>query len=315
MTIGKPIQNGFSSSSQEQIEASFALFTFLDYAYAFGTFMGMRKIASFLLILCALPAMAVEINSSGGYQNTTPSTVGDYYVGQINGGASGVYLGDGFVLTAGHVGAGTFALGGVFYSEVAGSAQNIGTADLTLFQIADAPSLPALTLALDAPVPFSNSSTGSSVVMIGFGGSHGETYGEDNVTEINETVTLSGTSFSSTDFYTIDGTYTNYHHESITNNAQLISGDSGGGDFIENPSTGVWELAGINEAQLINSETGAVVGSAMVQLSSYDATIEALMATDLEADAVPEPSTWAMVLGGLTLLGFCVHRRLAPVRV
>ena len=35
------------------------------------------------------------------------------------------------------------------------------------------------------------------------------------------------------------------------------------------------------------------------------------LAVDFTAVSVPEPSTYAMMLGGLALLGFCVRRKLA----
>jgi hypothetical protein len=258
-------------------------------------------------LVFAFPVHAVEYNINDGTYVTTPpddvasgysvagwdsgwsgsGVTGWNYVGQI-GSASGVYLGDGYVLTAGHVGAGNFTLGGVTYDEVAGSVQSIGTADLTLFQISTSPDLPSLTLALNPPTIVHGRSPGSAVVMIGYGGGYGETWGENHVTEINQSAVVY--SFVSNDFYTMNGTY-NYHGGSVTNTAQLVSGDSGGGDFIYNSTTGQWELAGINEAQLIDDTTGDIVGSAMIQLSSYDS----LISTDMSAEATPEPPTWILV--------------------
>jgi hypothetical protein len=287
-----------------------------------------------LLFLAAVifsipPARAVEYDINTGSYVTTPpdDTASGYsapgwdtgwsgsgvtgwdYVGLIDG-ASGVYLGNGFVLTAAHVGAGNFTLDGTTYSVVANSAQNIGTADLTLFQISSSPELPALTLAQSTPTA-AGYSAGSAVVMIGYGGGQGETWGENNVTQVNQTVT--GISpYTSTDFYTLNGTYY-YHHGtgSFTNTAQLVSGDSGGGDFIYNSTTGLWELAGINEAYLTDSNTNNTpVGSAMVQLSSYATAINADM---LAAETTPEPPTWMLVLIPLLAAqGWSYWRRAYP---
>src|ERR1700734_1830127 len=73
--------------------------------------------------LITSPIRAVEMN--GNYDTTAPTdsdisgwdsgggasgVTGWDYVGTVND-ASGVYLGNGWVLTAGHVGAGTFVLG------------------------------------------------------------------------------------------------------------------------------------------------------------------------------------------------------------
>jgi len=121
-------------------------------------------VLSFYLSLCAFfslgHARAIEIN--GGTFNTTALTstnvpnwttgwgtaavTGWNHVGTVNG-ASGVYVGNDWVITAGHEGAGTFSLGGTNYTEVPGSAQGIPangySVELTLFQITTAPNLPA----------------------------------------------------------------------------------------------------------------------------------------------------------------------------
>ncbi len=94
-------------------------------------------------------------------------TDGWNYVGQVNG-ASGTYLGNGWVITAAHVGAGDFTLGGVTYIPVSGTTTEIdgGDVDITLFQIASPPSLPSLPLRQTTPVPFTGG-TADAVAMIG----------------------------------------------------------------------------------------------------------------------------------------------------
>jgi len=264
------------------------------------------KALSYYLSLCALfsliQAGAVEIN--GGTFNTTAPTSSDIpdwvtgwgasdvtgwdYVGTVNG-ASAVYLGNDWVLTAGHVGAGNFSLGGTSYTVVAGSAQGVtnsngSAADLTMFKLTLAPNLPALTIATSPPVAASTGQAGSSVAMIGYGGGS-ESWGLNTVNYINYSASVGG--YISNDFLTFYGTSSS---PSYANNAFLIGGDSGGGDFIYNSSTQTWMLAGINEAYDGQND------SYMVQLSTYAPEISGLM-------AAPEPSPFAFFgLGLLTLI-------------
>jgi hypothetical protein len=227
------------------------------------------------------------------YSTGAPAGVtGWNYVGQTDN-ASAVYLGDGYVLTAGHVGAGTsFTLDGQTYDTISNSSESIGTADLTLFKIdttsttGNVLSLP--TLSLDTTVP----SVGTSVVMIGYGNSEGERWATNTVNENNQSVPED--SFTSTDFFTVDSFSNDGPNTTTTTNGQLVPGDSGGGDFIYNSSTEEWQLAGINEV-LLENNSGKISGSGMIQIGDY--------ATTIQADMAPEPSPWQLVLGGLGMLG------------
>lgn len=230
------------------------------------------------------------------------------YVGTVSG-ASGVYLGNGYVLTAGHVAAGNFMLDGQTYDMIAGSTVAIGTADLHLYKIDTTSTtgatltLPALTLSGTANPP---SALHSSVVFIGYGGSHGETWGEDTVNYTNQTATLTSPAFVSNDFYTIDGA-TSSGPIHFTNNAQLVAGDSGGGAFLYNSSTHQWELAGLNEVQLQDGN-GQIVGSGFVQLNTYSAIIEADMVV-----SAPEPPAWLLLAAGMAGAGLFGAARRARV--
>lgn len=68
------------------------------------------------------------VNTTSGLRADGSAVVGWDYVGTING-ASGVYLGNGWVITASHVGASTFTLGATSYSPVANSAVRILNTD------------------------------------------------------------------------------------------------------------------------------------------------------------------------------------------
>jgi hypothetical protein len=221
-------------------------------------------------------------------------------------GVSGVYLGNNWVITAAHVdslgniGAGTFKLGTTSYSIISGSVQGIGTLDMVLFQIntnsTPAPSLPSLTIATSPPTAFSILNAGSSVAMIGFGDGHGETWGLNTVTSTNVSVQLS--TYTTTDFATAYGTTTQGPF-SVTNNANFVNGDSGGGGFIFNSSTGNWTLAGLNEAV---DTTPNHPDSYLVQLSNYSTQINTIT-------GVPEPSTCALASVGALLLSAKALRR------
>jgi hypothetical protein len=252
-----------------------------------------RSILAFLFLTSWLLAPLRAIESNGGYVTTTPTVAnwstgwptsgktGWDYVGQINGGASAVYLGNGWVLTARHVGSGVFSLRGVSYQPVTGSEHyfttSTGTADLTLFQISTSPALNPLTLSQSAPVAFSDTPPGDETVMIGYGGGYGETWGEDSVTYVDQPVQPSGLSYISNDFLVFYGTYT-LSTGSFTNTALLVGNDSGGGDFIYNTATHAWELAGINEVVGTGTlGTQSLTFSGMVQMNTYAAQINAIV--------------------------------------
>lgn len=256
-------------------------------------------VACVVLALLTSRAAAIQNLATGVYKTTAPtsadipnwdggwpgSSTGWSYVGMVNG-AGGVYLGNGWVLTVAHVGAGPLVLDGITYAMVPGSTRGFttgsNTADITLFQIASPPNLPALTIASSAPTSLSPSRNGSAVAMIGPGGG-AKSWGLNTVTMTNAVIQVS--TFTTTDFKTTYGT-TIYGSRSATNNYAVVIGDSGGGDFIYNSNTGKWELAGLNEATDVNNS------SYFVELSAYASQLNPIIAvpmvTTLAATSITE---------------------------
>ncbi len=291
-----------------------------------------RGFLALLILASAMLAPLRAVQSGGGYVTTAPTVTnwssgwptagktGWDYVGQINGGASAVYLGNGWVLTAGHVGSGIFNLAGVNYSNVAGSEHYLttstgtgtATADLTLFRISTSPPLYPLTLTSNPPTAFADAPPGDNAVIIGYGGGAGETWGQGSITYIDQLVALDGTPFVSNDFFVFYGSYS-FSGSSFTNNAILVGGDSGGGDFTYNSTTNTWELAGINE--VVGSGTMGTMGitfSGMVQLNSYAAQINAIVnPPSSDTPTLPLPALFA--LAGLLL--WAASRSLGKVRL
>jgi hypothetical protein len=119
-------------------------------------------------------AGALVLDSGDGRGNTSPlpGLTGWRNVGRRLGGPSIVYLGDRWVLTADHVGAGIVVIDGERYNAIASTLQRLrnddgSQADLLLYRIDGDPGLPALDLARRAPRP------GEEVVLVGTGASRG----------------------------------------------------------------------------------------------------------------------------------------------
>jgi hypothetical protein len=126
-----------------------------------------------LALTAPYQAAAVLISTGDGTGNTTPpgSDPGFQNVGVVNG-LTGVYVGNGWVLTANHVGEHPILLLGVSYDPVPGSSVRLQNPDATLadliaFKLRKDPPLPALTLATGAP------STKTLVTIVGYGVNRG----------------------------------------------------------------------------------------------------------------------------------------------
>jgi hypothetical protein len=202
-----------------------------------------------LTLALAAPASAVVIASEPGSGNQEPPAddPGFARVG-TPGIASVVYVGNGWVLTANHVGDDDVTLGGVVYPKVLGSRVGFSnpdgsSPDLAAYRIDPHPDLPILEIRRETPA------IGEPVVMIGHGVDRGGPITWNGYPGFALLSTLSvrwgtnqvegvGTLAGDAAFATVfdaDGT----EHE-----AQGRYGDSGGPVFTKN-AQGEWELAGI----------------------------------------------------------------------
>jgi hypothetical protein len=199
----------------------------------------------------ALPARALVVDGDEEAARREPATGGPVaYVAKI-GGTSGVYLGQGWVITAGHVGAGELALEGAAYPPVPGSwtplrGDGPTPADVGLFRVDPAPKLPPLEIAGRGP------GLGEALLLVGCGLGRGERFewdgrvgfrwdpvsvrrwGRNRVAATG--LEVPGSGLSTHAFATLFST-------GEPQEAQAAVGDSGGGAFVLR--RGSWKLAGI----------------------------------------------------------------------
>jgi hypothetical protein len=246
--------------------------------------------------LClSLSALAVAPGSASD-TNTSDFT----FVGSLNG-ASGVLVGNDMVLTAKHVGAGTFILPGIgSYNVVAGSVVSDPNSDLTLFRI----DVGSATLA-HATIDIGTMNFGDSITMVGFGGS-GVLNGGGNGYDIN---IGAGTRRKANGFFEFSEYVSEPNYlagwsliSPLRQNGQaaLVGGDSGGGWFRNgylvgtNAFIGTWGNG--NMFQFSNSQTDFFASGA-ISLSG-----NAQFLRDNNVTVVPEPATFAVLGLGLFAL-------------
>jgi len=294
-----------------------------------------RWLAVFLAAIFAWSqsASAVVINTESGNGNTNApaSDPGWANIGTLGGG-TGIYLGDGWVLTAAHVGAGAITLQGISYNPVPGSAVQLtndtpgktALTDLLLFRLSSTPAgLGSLTLASSAPT------LGAPVVMIGAGRDRGDftewTIDQSTTpwtwTEVPSGGNAAGyqtlesramrwgtNTISSPDLWyaespsgpDVKSFATLFEDAGLSDDeAQASLGDSGGAVFTHNGSS--WELHGVMfDVEGFSGqpapETTAIFGNETfsADLSYYAPQIMGI---------IPEPSTYALlVLAGAAAL-------------
>jgi hypothetical protein len=209
-----------------------------------------RSLLLALALLLAAPAQAIVFISGDGQGNSTapPDDPGWDHVGRV-GGLNGVYLGNGWMLTANHVTTGYAVIQGVWYPAVPGSEiqlQNpdLSFADLKVFRIDPFPDMPLTKIRTTTP--------SGDVTMIAGGARRGAATswnGHDgffwgNTTGMHwATNKINGSGFEGGS-WTI---WTDFDKDTppggTPHEGQGASGDSGGALFAKNGST--WELAGI----------------------------------------------------------------------
>ena len=211
-------------------------------------------------------------------------------VGSVNGG-SGTYLGNGWVLTAAHVGAGPIAFdSGAFQPDgrvIRLSNPDTSLADILLYHLILTPGLTGSVVSSSTPA------IGSLVDLVGYGRIRGsaeqsfsteygpksgfywspngtKSYGRNLIQTGVTTRTLLGV-----------GSFRGFILDFTPPDAQVATGDSGGAVFYKNSAT--WELAGMIEAlaSFVYPLPASVYGdeSWIMDLPTYKTQIDALVSS------------------------------------
>jgi hypothetical protein len=232
---------------------------------------------------------------------------------------TGVYLGNRYVLTAGHVGPLTSVkVGFVDYFLDSSPAVAIGQADMKLVRLASDPGLSGVRLNTNPSGDLGNS------YLVGYGvgrasssllGSSPVTWG-DSTTAIKRWGTnlvdgaIAGVQVAG---YTSDLLRTQFNSNAGANEAALTIYDSGSALFRQIGSE--WFLVGLG-AYVQNSGYSLAStqfnsrdsdDSYFIRISSYSNAVN-----QIGAVAVPEPSSSHYFVGGLLFLGFLTLRKILP---
>ena len=268
-----------------------------------------------------MPAGAVILSVGDGTGNadllTTDAT---RHVGTLNS-ASGTYLGEGWVLTANHVGPGDISLGTATYTFVPGTAIRLETsagqyADLLMFQVFPSPPLEKIPIRTIPPL------VGDPVLMVGNGKDRGAPitfdpfgpeidppeqtgwqwaatrslrWGLNNVESINPLPIL-GTTVFLTRFDDIGP---------IVFEAQAANGDSGGGVYTYDPLTGV-ELAGIMIS--VSLHFGQDSTSSLFLNETIIASLD-VYADQIEQNIINAPEPSGGIFAGLVMLALIAQTK------
>ena len=228
--------------------------------------LGVRSLARYtlLLLLCGvlfhgLAHGVLTQKENGSNRSIAPrDDPGWAHVGVANG-LTAIYLGQGWIISAAHVGEGQVSIGGITDPPLPGSRVILiyselesRQSDLALFRIdpfpAELPTLPIRSL----PV-----SIGTHVLMIGHGFERGEPISVFRPASIRDGYQWSTVKRLTWGRNEISGTRleirlgskttrsfkTNFSRHGLRNEGQATNGDSGGPIFIKNEGT--WELAGV----------------------------------------------------------------------
>ncbi|MCH2169831.1 trypsin-like serine protease [Myxococcota bacterium] len=222
----------------------------------------------FLAFLAPTEAVVIDAGDGTGNTSAPADDPGWRHVG-IQGGLPIIYLGNDWVLTAGHVPFSNVWIDGVSYTSIPGSRILLpnptgGSADLAVWQIEDGPDFPNLPIRENDLEPAASFVAGDEVVMIGRGRSRGvdpitcgSFTGYDSITPNvirwgTNQVLWSGIELS-LGAYTTDTFVTQFDAAPVgtdtrcesgdCSEAQATMGDSGGAVFAHDGTR--WELAGV----------------------------------------------------------------------
>ncbi len=277
-----------------------------------------RALACALALLLPQATDAVLIASGDGTgNNTSPGFFGWDYVGEVNG-LSATYLGEGWVITADHVGSGDFTLDGIVYPLVPGSEhwlENEGVStlpDLVMFAVSPRPDLDPLPLRADKPP------VGEFTIMIGCGRDRGpatvfDPNGPFPPEELSgwEWETSSSKRWGTNEVEgfpvgLVGGTvafYTSFDDGELFPEGQGTAGDSGGAVFTS--GVGGTELAGILYA--VGPSPGQPRATSLFTNLTFAARIDFYYDQIQDVIALPEPTGG---LGwGVALLVVLARRR------
>jgi len=268
------------------------------------------------IFLAVAPAGAVVIRGGDGTGNTSaPAADPGWANVGLRGSGSAVYLGNNWVMTAAHVGAGSVNFGGTDYSAVTGSSVRLhapgnpgALVDIIMFRVEETPDdVVDVTISSSAP------SRNSDVVAIGYGQNReaDQTWWNNSWEQQQGSVRYRGFEYDSgrekrwgendidASGFTVNAGYGatyalqmdfDRYNGQGDDEMQLVDGDSGGGLFYYNSSTGEWELSGMLMARGVHPgqpEDTAVYGnrSYAADLSWYYDQIGGIMSP------TPEPAT------------------------
>lgn len=262
-------------------------------------------------------------------------------VGKVGTGAgSGVYLGQGWVLTASHVGAGDFTVNGQTYLAKQGSLERLKNADdsltdLIVYELQTSPTLGDVRISSTRPT------ASSLVTMIGYGleqqpemlfwdatwgvlpspsgaSYYGYALGGDYTKQWGENVLLPFSAQQPNENGLVDsgsGAVSSFATQFVdagvdSTYAQAVPGDSGGAVFYKNGS--LWELAGIMHATSTRPGQNKWATVAYGQYT-YIADLSVYRDQIVTITAVPEPGTVGLAVAAVAtgILGRGLRRRKA----
>ncbi|MHA3772873.1 peptidase S1 [Verrucomicrobiota bacterium sgz303538] len=285
-------------------------------------FLGIASVL-FFSVQSAKALIVYGSDTGGTTDNTMPPTNNApwNYVASIDGnsGASGVYLGYGYVITANHV---TGALasvsisGSVYAIDQSYTPLQIGGADIKLLRIIGDPGLAPITL-----IGANDDDTGKDATVIGWGVGKGAdvtgqgwNWGDDYSRMERWGLNTTGSSYVTSGGLSL--LYTEFNRPGAllggssagADEATLSLGDSGGGLFIKYGNT--WKLAGIIAGvDTFGSalyDKDAVAPFDQPERSFY--TPVQLYRNDI-IQAIPEPSAACLLLATTASWLGCVRRR------